>query len=164
MLPGVSAETDKGYKVWLVCALKLVSARGGHGDVNMKNMKKFWVSFIICSICTIVMAWLRGVFEQTSPVYVFHILSDCFLIVGILAACIALLLFVSNEGTFDIFVYGMQSFWGFFRNDRPGKYDTFYDYRMARQEKKVPFLFLLACGGIFLLMSVLMYGGYCIYL
>lgn len=130
----------------------------------MKNMKKFWVSFIVCSVCTFFLAWLRGIFDQTAPVYIFHILSDCFLVVGTVAACIALLLFVSNEGTFDIFAYGMQSFWGFFRKDRVRKYDTLYDYRMARQEKKVPFLFLLICGGLFLVLSVLMYAGYYQYL
>ncbi len=91
---------------------------------------------------------------------VLHILSDSFLVVGILAVCIAVLLFVSNEGTFDIFVYGLQSFWSFFRRDMSRKYETFFDYRTARQEKKVPFLFLLVCGVFFLFLSVLMYVGY----
>ena len=126
----------------------------------MKNRKRFWISFLICSVCTFLTAWLRGVFSQTAPVYVFQILSDSFLIVGITATCIAVLLFVSNEGTFDMIVYGVQTFWSSFRRDMSRKYETFYDYRVARQERKVPFLFLLACGGIFLLMSVLMYVAY----
>lgn len=130
----------------------------------MKNTKKFWISFIVCSVCAFFMAWWRGIFTQKAPLYVFHILSDSFLVVGILATCIALLLFVSNEGTFDIFVYGLKSFWSFFKKDISRKYDTFYDYRTARQEKRVPFLFLLICGVIFLLMSMLMYAGYRIYL
>lgn len=130
----------------------------------MKNVKKFWVSFIVCSICTFLLAWSRGIFAQTALIHVFHILSDSFLVVGILAACIALMLFVSNEGTFDIVVYGLRTFWSFFRKDMSRKYDTFYDYRSARQEKKVPFLFLLACGGFFLLMSALMYAAYRRYL
>lgn len=123
-------------------------------------MKKFWISFIVCCVCSFLLAWSRGVFAQTAPIYVFHILSDSFLVVGILATCIALLIFVSNEGTFDILVYGLKSFWSFFKRDMSRKYDTFYDYRVARQEKKVPFLFLLVCGGAFLLLSVLMYMGY----
>ena len=130
----------------------------------MKNMKKFWISFIVCSVCSLLTAWLRGVFVQTAPIYVFHILSDSFLVVGILATCIALLIFVSNEGTFDMIVYGLKSFWSFFKKDMSRKHDTFYDYRTARQEKKVPFLFLLICGLFFLLMSVLMSAGYRVYL
>lgn len=116
---------------------------------------------MICSVCTFLMAWSRGVFAQTNPLHVFRILSDSFLVVGILATCAALLLFVSNEGTFDMIAYGLRTFWSFFKRDMTRKYETFYDYRVAKQEKKVPFLFLLACGGIFLLMSLLMYAGYC---
>ena len=126
----------------------------------MRNGKRFWISFLICSACSFLMAWSRGVFTQKAPMGVLHILSDSFLVVGILAVCIAVLLFVSNEGTFDILVYGMQSFWSFFRRDMSRKYETFFDYRTARQEKKVPFLFLLVCGVFFLFLSVLMYVGY----
>ncbi len=130
----------------------------------MKNVKKFWVSFVICSGCTFLIAWSRGVFEQTAPIHVFHILSDSFLTVGITAICIALLLFVGNEGSFDILSYGLQAFWSFFRKDMSRRYDTFYDYRMARQKKKIPFLFLLLCGSFFFFMSVLMYMAYCRFL
>lgn len=130
----------------------------------MKNIKKFCVAFIVCSICTSLTAWARGVFEQTALIHVFHILSDSFLVVGIVATCIALLLFVSNEGTFDMIVYGVQTFWGVFKKDMSRKYDTFYDYRVARQEKKKPFMFLLVCGALFLLMSALMYAVYRRYL
>jgi len=126
----------------------------------MKNVKKFWVSFMICSVCTFLIAWSRGIFEQAAPIYVFQILSDSFLVVGIVAACIALLLFVSNEGSFDIIAYGLKTFWSFFRRDMSKQYDTFYDYRMARQKKKIPFLFLLLCGVFFFFMSVLMYMAY----
>lgn len=126
----------------------------------MRNVKKFWISFIVCSICTFLIAWARGIFVQAAPIHVFRILSDSFLVVGILAVCIALLLFVSNEGTFDMIVYGLRTFWSFFRKGMSRQFDTFYDYRVARQEKKIPFLFLLICGGIFFLMSVLMYMIY----
>lgn len=77
-----------------------------------------------------------------------------------LATCIALLVFVSNEGMFDGIAYGLKAFWSFFRKDMLRKYDTFFDYREARKERKSPFLFLLACGGIFLLMAGLMYAFY----
>ncbi len=126
----------------------------------MRNFKKFGISLLVCSICALLLAWARGVFAQTAPVSVFHILSDCFLAVGIVASCIALLIFVSNEGTFDIFVYGLRVFWGFFRKGTPLREDTFFDYRETRQGKKVPFAFLLSCGGIFLLLSILMYLAY----
>ena len=112
----------------------------------MKNSKKFWISLCICSVCTFLTAWLMGVFGQTDAESVFRILSDSFL--------------ASNEGTFDMIAYGLQTFWGVFRKDMSRKYDTFYDYRVARQEKKAPFLFLLACGGVFLLVSVAMYAAY----
>ncbi|MCI9338372.1 MAG: DUF3899 domain-containing protein [Lachnospiraceae bacterium] len=126
----------------------------------MRKSKRFWISFVICSVCTFLTAWARGVFEQTAPVYVFQVLSDSFLVVGMVATCIALLLFTGNEGTFDMIVYGVQTFWSVFRKDMSRKYETFYDYRVARQEKKSPFLFLLVCGGVFLLMSGAMYAVY----
>ena len=126
----------------------------------MKNRKKFWISLCVCAVSTFLTACLLDVFGQTDPASVFRILSDSFLVVGMVATCIALLLFASNEGTFDMIVYGVATFWSVFRRDMWRKYDTFYDYRVARQEKKVPFLFLLACGIIFLLASALMYVVY----
>lgn len=130
----------------------------------MKNIKKFCAAFIVCSICTFLIAWARGVFEQTAPIYIYHILSDSFLVVGIVTTCIALLLFVGNEGTFDMISYGLQIFFSFFKKDMARRYETFYDYRVAKQERKLPFLFLLVCGGLFLFLSMLMYVGYCKYL
>ena len=40
------------------------------------------------------------------------------------------------------------------------KYDTFYDYRVSREEKKLPYGFLLICGLIFLAVAFVMYFLY----
>jgi hypothetical protein len=54
-------------------------------------------------------------------------------------------------------VYGVSSFVDIFRRTSRKKYDTFYDYRAAHQEKKVKFGFMLICGLIFLAVAGVMY-------
>jgi hypothetical protein len=68
--------------------------------------------------------------------------------------------FSANGGTFDILTYGMSSFVDLFRTQSKKKYATFYDYRVSREEKKLPFGFLLICGLIFLVIAFVMYFLY----
>lgn len=105
-------------------------------------------------------AWSKNILEQTALKAIFHILTDAFFIPAILILGAGSLVFTTNEGAFDAITFGLKSFWGMFSKKFKPSHETFYDYRMARQEKKLPFGFLLICGLFFFVVSMVMYYLY----
>ena len=130
----------------------------------MKFVKKSMITLLIGLAIAGLIAWSKGVFTETAPIQIFHILSDSFFVSGVVIAGIGLLVFSSNEGTFDMLVYGVKSFWDMFRRNGTKRYDSFYDYRTSRQENKFSFAFLLVSGLVILAVAVVMYLLYRSYL
>ena len=122
----------------------------------MKALKKYLITFGIGFLTAGIIAYSKGIFSQTAPVDVFHILCDSFFVVGVVITSAGLLVFSSNEGTFDMLVYGVKSFVSMFRQKSVKKYDTFYDYRESRADKKFSFGFMLLCGLVFIAISMIM--------
>ena len=129
----------------------------------MKTLKKYLITLIIGFLTVFLIASSKDVFDQTSVVKILHILCDSFFVVGVVITSIGLLIFSSNEGTFDILVYGVSSFVDIFRKKSQKKYETFYDYRESRAEKKLGFGFLLISGLIILAISLIIYLFYRVY-
>jgi hypothetical protein len=129
----------------------------------MKSITKFGITLFIGFSLVFLIACLKDIFSQTEAVKVFHILVDGFFAVGVVITSAGLLVFSSNEGTFDMLVYGVSYFFSLFRKNMERKYETFYDYRCARAEKKLKFGFLLISGLILLAISAVMYGFYRMY-
>lgn len=126
-------------------------------------MKAFWkylITILVGFACVAGIIWSKGIAEQTQLVNILHILCDGFFIVGVVMSGAGLLIFTSNEGAFDMMVYGVKSFIDLFRKTKLNKYDTYYDYTVSRASKKVKFGFLLICGLCFLAVSVLLYYLY----
>lgn len=122
----------------------------------MKTFRKYFITLIAGLAVAAGIAWAKDVFAQTEPAQIFHILCDSFFAVGTVLCCAGLLIFSSNEGTFDMLSYGVSSFIDLFRAKSKKKYDTFFDYRESKAEKKSPFGFLLICGLIFVAISLVM--------
>ena len=125
----------------------------------MKKLKYFIT--LLCGFAASMLIFLvKDIFSQTEAVNVFHILCEGFFAVGVVITAMGLLIFTSNEGTFDAIVYGVGSFIDMFRRTSKRKYETLYDYRESRSEKKVKFGFLLICGLFFILLAMVMYLFY----
>ena len=122
----------------------------------MRSGKKYLITLLVDLVFAGSIAWSRGVLDQTELVKVFHILCDSFFVVGVVTTSAGLLIFSSNEGTFDMLSYGIQAFVGMFKKDMRRKYETFYDYRESRADKKVQFGFLVICGLVMLAISMVM--------
>lgn len=120
----------------------------------MKKIRKYLITLIAGLAAVAAIAWAKDVLAQTEPAQVYHILCDCFFAVGTVLCCAGLLIFSSNEGTFDMMVYGISSFIDLFRAKSKKKYETFYDYRNSRADVKIPFGFLLICGLLFIAVSL----------
>ena len=126
----------------------------------MKTFRKYLITLLIESLLVLWIIWAKDIFVQTELVSVFHILADGFFAVGVVVTLSGLLVFSSNEGTFDMIVYGVSSFVDLFRVKQLKKYHTFYDYRESRTDKKIPFGFLVICGLIFVAVAFVMYFLY----
>ncbi len=126
-------------------------------------MKKLWKYVITLAIGFFIVGmiiWSKDIFTQTSPQVIFHILTDAFFVAGVVITGAGLLVFSSNEGTFDMLIYGMDSFFDFFRKKSTKKYPTFYDYRLSKADKKIRFGFLVFSGLFFLALAGIMYLMY----
>ena len=93
----------------------------------MRSAKKYLITMAVGIAGVLYILWLRDFFNQTETAAIFHILCDAFFVVGVVMACIGLLIFSSNEGTFDGLVYSVKSFFNLFRKTGVKKYDTYYD-------------------------------------
>ena len=122
----------------------------------MRALKKYLITLLVGMVGVIAILASKDIFAQTVQKDVYHILCDAFFVVGVLIECVGLLIFSSNEGTFDIIVYGVSSFVDMFKKQPNRKYETFYDYRVARQDKKIKFAYLLIVGLVFLAVSGVM--------
>ncbi len=129
----------------------------------MKAGRKYLITFAVDVVAALLIMLSKDLFTQTDPKTIFHILCDAFFVVGFVTMSAGLLVFSSNEGTFDMLVYGVKSFVDMFRKTSLRKYDTFYDYRMSRADQKIKFAFLLICGAVFMALFFVMYYFYCQY-
>ncbi|MBQ8431482.1 MAG: DUF3899 domain-containing protein [Clostridia bacterium] len=125
-----------------------------------KTLKPYLIALLVGFAMAGAILWSKDLFSQTDPKVIFHILCDAFFVAGVVITSAGLLVFSSNEGTFDGLVYGVSSFINMFRPKHKKKYDTFFDYRVARADKKFSFGFLLICGLFFLAVSLVMYFLY----
>ncbi len=123
----------------------------------MKTFIKYLITLIFGCVLSFTVMYSKNLFAQTDPATIFHILSDSFIVSGVLLAGLGLLVFVSNEGVFDILVFGTKQFFGFFRKVKTQKFADFYEYKEARAQKKLKFGSILVCGAFFILLSVIMY-------
>jgi hypothetical protein len=110
-------------------------------------MKKYIITSTIGLVIAILIALSKDVFGQSELKNVHHILCDAFFVSGTCITCYGLLVFSSNEGTFDMLVYGVKKFVGLFKDKTyTEKHKTFYDYKQALGEKKISFAYLIYVG------------------
>lgn len=122
----------------------------------MKNkyMKYIYV-FVFGILISISIFNYRDIFEASSTKDIVSILSDGFLLPGVLILGAGLLIMVSNGGVFDIFVYGFSKLRAIklTGDKKPATHASYYDYKINKE--KAPFLFLLIVGSIFFLLSII---------
>lgn len=129
---------------------------------NVEKTKGRWwlpyaITFAVLAIFTILVGWAQGGFSETNEKLLLAHWGDAFGIPGLLAICFGLLVVASNGGTFDMLAYGLRRFFGLFKKsplDR--KYDNFYEYRKHRQEQKRSFWYMIAVGGAYLLVGIIL--------
>ena len=109
-------------------------------------MKKYIISYIVAIVLTVFIFITCDGFKQTDTKELFRVLNDSTFITAVMFTGFGLLIFASNEGTFDMLVYGMQSFLGLFRSKANRRYESFADYRAQKAQEKIKNGFILVTG------------------
>jgi len=124
----------------------------------MKEKKNLWayvanliVAFSIFGFC----ATIWDLFSKTDSLSVIKILSDCFLLPGVILVGISVLGWISSKGTFDIFGYSIHGLFNLWKKESYYKQESYYDYKQKKDEKRKPFrLPMFLVGLIFFLAGV----------
>lgn len=127
-----------------------------------KIILRYSITFGIGLIAAFLIMISKSIFSQESSRDVFRILTDAFFVPGVVICGYGLLVMASNGGTFDMLTYGIKRFFSLFQRDiNKVKHKTFYEYRMAKQENKNPFWYLVIVGlvliGISMIFLILYY-------
>ncbi len=122
----------------------------------MKTFVKYLITFGVGFFLSFLVMYSKNLFGTTDPATIFHILSDSFMVAGVMLGGLGLLVFVSNEGVFDILIFGTKQFFGFFRKAKTQKFADLYEYKEAKAQKKLKFGSILVCGAFFLIASAVM--------
>ncbi len=101
----------------------------------------------------------QGLSQAHEPTLNARYLSDGFFIVGLFMTGVGLLTWISTTGFFDMMSYGVQygvrAFIGLFGSNRKPDNQNFYDYKMAKEEKRgKPGYVILLSGAAMILLSV----------
>ena len=126
----------------------------------MRSFWKYVITLLVGFLSVLAFVVSKDLFSQTDPEQIYHTLCDAFFVVGVVMFNFGLLIFTSNEGAFDMMVYGVRSFVDLFRKTNTKKYPTYYDYRQSRESKKLKFGFLGICGAFFIAVSLVLYYMY----
>lgn len=120
----------------------------------MKGYLKYIITSAVGLLFTFLIILSKGLFKEDEIKEIYKILTDAFFAPGILIFCFGLLVYVSNEGVFDIFSYGMKSFFNLFRT-KPEKQTSYHEYKLAKHEHDKPIVFFLIVGACFVAISLI---------
>lgn len=122
----------------------------------MKKLIKYIIVIGIGLLIAFLIAISKDVFSVTDKKTLYHILSDSFMVPGVITTGMGLLIYVSDEGVFDGLIYGVMAFINMFspRNER--KYNSLYEYKQKKHATRTKVGFILISGLIIVSLAVIM--------
>lgn len=118
----------------------------------MKRYLRYLITAGIGLVFTLLIIILKDGFSQKEVKDTYKIIADALFAPGILFVCFGLLVFSSNQGTFDMLSYGVKWLFNTFKKDMP-KMESFYDYTIAKHEKTKSFGYICIVGLFFVAIS-----------
>lgn len=127
------------------------------------NKKQKIISSIVVLIIGLLIAYSMcsssNIFSQ-SKIEMMKILSNAFLLPGVIFMGLGSLIFVSNFGYFGIFDFGFKQFFNQFGSKEKKKafrekYPDYYTYTKEKQKEQAQYTFILFPGILFMLLSAL---------
>ena len=127
----------------------------------MKNKKWIYWSVLAAleALAAVMIACYQGLDAAQTLSMNARFLSDGCFVVGLLMTGVGLLTWVSTTGFFDMLsygvIYGVRAVVGLFGGSRKPNDQTFYDYKMAKEEKRGAAQYaILVSGIVFIALSV----------
>ena len=132
---------------------------------NKKITNGFIIGLIICLVINGLMAFLVSLIRisslTTEQIDYLLVLTDGFTVSGGLMCLFYLLVFVSDEGAFDMLSYSIQLVWNvtFHKNVRETKLPkTYAEYRaMKRSKPRLNLRFILYSGLLYLIIGLIIW-------
>lgn len=121
-----------------------------------KNRKHFWITMVIGLVIAVGVYAIRDGSNLTDWPSRAAALCDACFVPAALLLCVGALMFVSNDGLFDMLGYGVQKALTIvLREEKRAKYPkTFLEYKQMKWDApKTSFGFLLLAGLIYLLLA-----------
>lgn len=130
---------------------------------NRSRLIEYIVAFVLGGAISLISFAVLGLFRGEVPITdVFKILSDGFVIAGVLLLGIGGLTWIANCGTFHMFGYAARTVFSKFipmgKNATPKM--TYYEYKESKKDRKKRFGYLLLSGVFYLSLGVFMVVGY----
>ena len=119
--------------------------------------KRYLITLLIGAVVSVLILLLRGSFAQTESPELYKDLSDAFFVSGVLLAGIGGLVFVAENGVFDMIRFGVIKVISLIRSEkhRAESPRTYYDYKEEKSGKpSAKYGFLLITGAVFVTLSV----------
>ena len=126
----------------------------------MKEFKKYLITFVIGLIIAFTVIVFRDTFSLTDKKEILRYVCDGFFVSTIIIGGLGLLVFVSNEGAFDMISFGLISFFSMFKAKNERKYASYFDYKESKAKEKIKSGFILYVGLILLLITLVLYYAY----
>lgn len=112
-----------------------------------RNLLKYGITGVLCVALAVVYCVLRD-FPKLPLVEKYRTLCDAFTVPGLLAICVGVLLWSSNDGLFNGLGYCLNITWKSLIPGGRQKIMRYYDYVQSRKKKKITgYGFLFVCGG-----------------
>ncbi len=125
------------------------------------NVRRYLIAAAVGLALAFVLTLVNNIFAQDRASEVFRILSDSFFASGVLLTSVGVILFASNNGLFDMLVYGIKTFFTARKRDvKDRKYKDYYEYKQAKAEEKRSCAYLLIVGIGLLVIAALCLIGY----
>lgn len=117
-------------------------------------MKKYFITLLCGGVIMYLLFTIRGTFAQEDNVIVIKDISDAFTSAGILILCCGALVFISNQGMFNMISYSFKKVAFSFRKDHTKRMNKLYhEYNREQQETPASMAHLFVVGSILLLIG-----------
>ncbi len=129
-------------------------------------MNRGWLKYVIAALlgaaCICAILFGKGYFGLETTQERLRLLSDAFLIPGLLLLLAGCFVWIMRQGTFSGMGYTVRKIWNSLHSQsyQENHKESYAEYRERKSAKKTPFLFLILVGGLYLLPAVALTVAY----
>ena len=123
----------------------------------IREYKRYFITAVIGLVIVIAICFSRNVFAVENTGALFTVLSDAFLVPGMIFLGLGIIFYATNEGLFNAISYGMKIIGRTLAPPKGEKIinEEFHEYHARMSKKKIKFRHFILVGAIYLAIAVL---------